>query len=180
MNTTLKLLTAAIITVLLVSCGGGDKATDSSKLDNKLVKDSEITKILKKKAVMYVKADSFEGVNDPSSESFSISNVVISADMNCVAEGKLCEEISSFFEGNELVFKSSEEYGLVEEMSSEYRTKQKGTVEVNGNTYIGTLYYSGESNNEVGSWFKGKLIFDLPAVKSLKGESLILEIKGKK
>ena len=104
----------------------------------------------------------------------------MSADMTCTAEAKLCEEISSFIEGNKLVFSSSEEYALIEEESHEYRMMQKGTIEINDNTYSGTLYYSGEGNNEISAWFKGKLIFELPAVKLLKGEPVIIEIKGKK
>ena len=55
---------------------------------------------------------------------------------------------------------------------------QKGTIEINDNTYSGTLYYRGKGDDEV--WFKGKLIFELPAIKSLKGEPLIIELKGKK
>ena len=39
---------------------------------------------------------------------------------------------------------------------------QKGTIEINDNTYSGTLYYSGDGNNEVSAWFHGKLIFELP------------------
>ena len=106
--------------------------------------------------------------------------IVVSADMNCTAEAKLCEEISSFIGGNKLVFSSSEEYGLIEEELPEYRMMQKGTIEINDNTYSGTLYYSGEGNNEVSAWFHGKLIFELPVIKSLKGDPLIIEIKGKK
>ena len=101
------------------------------------------------------------------------------ADMNCIAEVKLCEELSSFIGGNKLVFSSSEEYALIEEESSEYRMMQKGTIASNDNTYSGTLYYNGEGKNEA-SWFKGKLVFELPTIKSLKGEPLIMEIKGKK
>ena len=57
---------------------------------------------------------------------------------------------------------------------------QKGTIEINDNTYSGTLYYNSECKGEVAAWFQGKLIFELPAVKLLKGEPLIIEIKGKK
>ena len=181
MNTTLKLLYAVTITVLLVSCGGNDKTTDAPKLENTLVKDSKITDILKKKSVIYGKAESFE-FNLPEEEEvekFNITMIVMSADMDCTADAMLCEEISSFIGGNKLVFSSSEEYALIEEESPEYRMMQKGTIEINDNTYSGTLYYSGEGNNEVVS-FHGKLIFELPAIKSLKGELLILEIKGKK
>ncbi|HIG32863.1 MAG TPA: hypothetical protein EYQ09_05440 [Flavobacteriales bacterium] len=181
MNTTLKLLSAVTITVLLVSCGGNDKTNDAPKLENTLVKDSKITEILKKKSVIYGKAESFEfnSLEEEEVEKFNITMIVMSADMNCTADAILCEEISNFIGGKKLVFSSSEEYALIEEESPEYRMMQKGTIEINDNTYSGTLYYNGKGNNEVVS-FHGRLIFELPAIKSLKGEPLIIEIKGKK
>ena len=182
MNTTLKLLSAVTITVLLVSCGGNDKTNDAPKLENTLVKDNKITDILKKKSVIYGKAESFEFHfrEEEEVDKFNITMIVMSADnMDCTADAMLCEEISSFIGGNKLVFSSSEEYALIEEESPEYRMMQKGTIEINDNTYSGTLYYNGKGNNEVVS-FHGKLIFELPAVKLLKRESLIIEIKGKK
>lgn len=181
MNTILRLSYAVIITVLLVSCGGNDKTTDAPKLENTLVKDSKITEILEKRSVLYGKAESFEFnfLEEEEVKKFNITMIVISADMNCTTEAKLCEEISSFIGGNKLVFSSSEEYALIEEESPEYRMMQKGTIEINDNTYSGTLYYSGEGNNEMSTWFKGKLIFELPAIKLLKGAPLIIEIKGK-
>jgi hypothetical protein len=182
MNTTLKLLYAVTITALLVSCGGNDKDTDAPKLENILVKDNKITESLEKKSVLYGKAENFEFnlLEEEEGEKFNITMIVMSADMTCTAEAKLCEEISSFIGGNKLVFSSSEEYGLIEEESPEYRMMQKGTIEINDNTYSGTLYYSGEGNNEVSAWFHGKLIFELPEIKLLKGDPLIIEIKGKK
>ena len=180
MNTILKLLYAVTITVLLVSCGGNDKPTDAPKLENTLVKDNKITEIIKTKSVLYGKAESFEFNSLEEVKKFNITMIVISADMNCTAEAKLCEEISSFIGGNKLVFSSSEEYALIEEESPEYRMMQKGTIEINDNTYSGTLYYRGEGNNEVAPWFKGRLVFELPDLKSLKGAPLIIEIKGKK
>jgi hypothetical protein len=181
MNTTLKLLYAVTITVLLVSCGGNDKTTDAPKLENTLVKDSKIIEILEKKPALYGKAESFEFnlLEEEEVKKFNITMIVMSADMTCTAEAKLCEEISSFIGGNKLVFSSSEEYALIEEESPEYRMMQKGTIEINDNTYGGTLYYNGKGNNEV-VLFHGRLIFELPAIKLLKGEPLIIEIKGKK
>ena len=180
MKNIIKILFTVSLIFSLASCGENDKTSDAPKLQNTLVIDSNVSEILKKKTVMYTKAESFEGAIDPSSESFSINKVVISADMNCIREAELCNEISSFIGGNKLVFSSSEEYALIEEESPEYRMVQKGTIEINDNIYSGTLYYSGEDNNEIGSWFKGKLIFELPNIKLLKGELLVLEIKGKK
>jgi len=181
MNTTLRLLYAVTITVLLVSCGGNDKTTDAPKLEKTLEKDSKITEILEKKSAIYGKAESFEFNlrEEEEGRTFNITMIVMSADMNCTSDPMLCEEISSFIGGNKLVFSSSEEYALIEEESPEYRMMQKGTIEINDNTYSGTLYYSGEGNNEVSTWFKGKLIFELPAIKLLKGAPLIIEIKGK-
>ena len=180
MNTILKLLYVVAIPLLLVSCGGNDEAADAPRLENTLAKDNKITEILTKKSVMYGKAESFECVSDPLSESFSIHQVVLFTGMTCATDPKLCEEISSFIGGNKLVFRSSEEYALIEEESPEYRMMQKGTIVLNDNDYSGTLYYSGEGKSEAGAWFHGKLIFELPAVKSLKGAPLIIEIKGRK
>ena len=182
MNTILKLLYVVTITALLVSCGGNDKTTDASKLEKTLVKNSKITDILKKKSAIYGKAESF-GFNlleEDDVTKLNITMIVMSADMNCTADAMLCEEISSLIGGNKLVFSSSEEYALIEEDSPEYRMMQKGTIEINDNTYSGTLYYNGEGNNEVSAWFHGKLIFELPVIKLLKGDPLIIEIKGKK
>ena len=146
MNTTLKLLYAVTITVLLVSCGGNDKTTDATKLENTLVKDSKITEILTKKSVIYGKAESFEFnlLEEEEVKKFNITKIVMPADMTCAADTKLCEEISSLIGGNKLVFSSSEEYALIEEESPEYRMMQKGTIEINDNTYGGTLYYNGK------------------------------------
>ena len=181
MNIILKLFYGVTITVLLISCGENDKTTDALKLENTLVKDNKITEILKKKPVMYGKAESFDFnfLEEKDVKQFNITMIVMPADMSCTTEAVLCEEISSFIGGNKLVFRSSEEYGLIEEESPEYRMMQKGTIEINDNTYSGTLYYSGEGNNEGSAWFKGILIIELPAIKLLKGEPLIIEIKGK-
>jgi len=184
MNIILKLFYGVTITVLLVSCGENDKTTDALKLENTLVKDNKITEILKKKSVMYGRAESFDVnfLEEKEVKQFNITMIVMSADMTCTAEAKLCEEIFSFIGENKLVFSSSEEYGLIpsDEESPEYRMIQKGTIEINDNTYSGTLYYSGKGNNEASVLFKGKLIVELPAIKLLKGEPLIIEIKGKK
>lgn len=181
MNIILKLFYGLTITILLISCGENDKTTDALKLENTLVKDNKITEILKKKPVMYGKAESFDFnfLEEKDVKQFNITMIVMPADMTCTTEAVLCEEISSFIGGNKLVFSSSEEYGLIEEESPEYRMMQKGTIEINDNTYSGTLYYSGEGNNEASAWFKGILIIELPAIKLLKGEPLIIEIKGK-
>jgi hypothetical protein len=182
MNIILRLLYAIIITVLLVSCGGNDKASDAQDIDNTLVKvkDSKIKETLKKKPLMYGKVESFEWVNDPLSESsFSINRFIIPADLNCIGAPELCKEVSSFIAGNKLVFNSSEEYALIEGDSPEYRMSQKGTIEINNKTYSGALYYSGEGNIGGGSWFKGRLTLELPELKALKGELLMLEVKGK-
>jgi hypothetical protein len=180
MNTRLKLLHVVIITLLLVSCGGNDRNTDAPFIKNTLVKENKMTEVLKQKPVIYATAESFDYSMDASSEFFNITTVVISADnMNCTADAKLCEEISAFIGANKLVFSSSEEHALIEEELPEYRMMQKGTIELNNDTYSATLYYSGEDNGKAAPWFRGRLVF-LPAVTLLKGKLLILEIKGKK
>ena len=175
----LKLFYAVTITVLLVSCGENDKNTEAIKLENVIAKDNKITEILKKKPVMYGKAESFDfnyqKVKEEDVEKFNITMIAMSADMTCAGEAILCEEISSFIGENKLVFRSSEEYALTERESLKYRMMQKGTIEINDNIYSGTVYYSGEGNNEASARFKGVLIVELPAIKLLKGEPLIIE-----
>ena len=102
-----------------------------------------------------------------------MNKVVLSAEnMKCTADPKLCEEISSFIGENNLVFSSTAEYALIAEGLPEYRMMQKGIIEMKDKTYNGVLYYTGEGNNEVAPWFKGKLVFQLPEVKLLKEEQL--------
>ena len=180
MDTILKLLYAVTITTLLVSCVGNDKTTDALKLENSLVKDSKIIEAIEKKPAYYTIAESFDYVPIASSEFLSVTAIALSADMNCIEDVRVCEEISSFIGGKQVIFISSEEYALMAEESSSYRMMQKGTIEINNNTYSGTLYYNGEGNNELEVWFKGRLIFELSDIKSLKGEPLIIDIKGKK
>ena len=182
MDTILKLLYAVTITVLLAGCGGNDKTTDAPKLENISVKDTKNTDILKKKSVLSGIAESFEFnflKKEEAEKLFNITMVVMSADMPCNSDDILCEELSNFIGKNKFVFSSAEEYALREEESPEYRMMQKGTIEINDNTYSGTLYYNGDGNNEV-VLFHGKLIFELSEIKSLNGEPLIIEIKGKK
>ena len=59
MNKILKLSFTVVTAVLLLSCGGNDKATDAPKLENTLVKDNKITESLEKKSALYGKAESF-------------------------------------------------------------------------------------------------------------------------
>ena len=189
MDTILKLLYAVTITVLLVSCGGNDKTHDDldgkkPKLSSKTGVSWEASEVLNKKSLIsgYTESFDFNLREEKEGKTFNITMIVMSADMNCIADTMLCEEISSFMGGKKLVFSSSEEYALIGttqlEVESQYRMMQKGTIEINDNTYIGALYYSGKGN-EKEAWFKGKLVFDLPAIKLLKREPLIIEIKGK-
>ena len=180
MNITLKLFYAVIITILLVSCGGNDKTTDAPKLENTLVKDNKITEILKKKSVMYGKAEIFEFnlLEEGGGEKFNITMIVMSADMDCIADAMLCEEISSFIGGNKLVFNALEEYAdPIEDRSLGYRMMQKGNIEINDKKHTVSLYYNKTSlDDEVG--FEGKLVFEeLSTIKSLKGELLIIATK---
>ena len=180
MNTILKLSYAVTITALLVSCGGNDKATDAPKLENTLVKDNKITESLEKKSALYGKAESFEFnfLEEEEGEKLNITMIAVSADMNCTAEAKLCEEIFSFIGGNKLVFNALEEYAdPIEDRSLGYRMMQKGNIEINDKKHTVSLYYNKTSlDDEVG--FEGKLVFEeLSTIKLPKGELLIIATK---
>ena len=101
--------------------------------------------------------------------------------MNCISESykELCQQVLKFTNGNKLFFSSSEESTLIQEFSEEYRMMQKGTIKIGDNTYSAKLYYNGRLNNNQAQ-FHGKIIFQLPSISLLKGESLIIEVKGKK
>ena len=183
MKNLFKISGALLLSITIISCSNETKDTNvkQENTENTLVENREIIEILKQKATISGKAESFEIIQDPLSEFASINKVILSADdVNCIAETKLCEDLTNFIGGEKLVFNSSEEYSKIEGESPEYRLMQKGTIEINNTPYVGILYYNGEGNNEVGSWFHGKLIFKLPEVEALKGESVILELKGKR
>ena len=181
MKNLLKISAALLLSITINSCGNETKDTNVKQENtiNTLVEDREIIEILKQKTIISAKAESFEAIQDPSSDLMSINNIILSSNIDCIAETKLCEELTNFIGGKKLVFSSSEEYSEIEVESPEYRLMQKGTIEINNNTYSGTLYYNGEGDNETAS-FNGKFIFKLPEVKLLKGEPVILELKGKR
>jgi hypothetical protein len=180
MKNLLNILGALLLSITIISCGSETKDTNvkQENTKNTLVENSEITEIIKQKTIISGKAESFKYIQDPSSDLMSINNIILS-DIDCIADTKLCEELTNFIGGKKIVFSSLEEYSEIEVESPEYRLMQKGTIEINNNTYSGTLYYNGEGHNEK-SWFNGKLIFKLPEVKLLKGGSVILQLKGKR
>lgn len=183
MKKLLNILGALLLSITIISCSNETKDTNvkQENTENTLVENREIIEILKQKTIISGKAESFEATQDPENDMMSINTIILSSDgIECFAETKLCEELTNFIEGEKLVFNSSEEYSKIEGETEEYRLMQKGTIEINNTPYSGILYYNGEGNNEAGLRFHGKLIFKLPEVKALKGESVILELKGKK
>ena len=57
--------------------------------------------------------------------------------------------------------------------------KQKGEITIGDNKYSANLYFNGKSG-ENETYFHGKIIFSMPSIKLLEGESISIEIKGKK
>ena len=183
MKKLLNILGSLLLSITIISCSNETKDTNvkQENTENTLVENREIIEILKQKTTISGKAESFEATQDPENDMISINTIILSADdVGCIAETKLCEELTNFIGGEKLVFNSSEEHSKLEGESPEYRLMQKGTIKINNTPYVGILYYNGEGNNEAGSWFHGKLIFKLPEVEALKGESVILELKGKR
>jgi len=182
MKNLINILGILLFVFLIISCG--NESTNDNQQVNQLVKENtnniQIIETLKKKSLFYAKAEEFEYLTDKNSEFLNITKIVFSFIMPTNADSPIiCKEVLKFIGEEKVVFSSSEEYALIEEEElREYRMMQKGTIEINDNTYSGTLYYNDRSNdNKVG--FDGKLIFELPAIKSLEGESVTIEIKGK-
>jgi len=182
MKKLLNILGALLLSITIISCINETKeTTGNEQQENTLVENRGIIEILKQKTTISGKAESFETTQDPSNDAMSINTIILSADdLNCIAETKLCEELTTFIGGQKLVFNSSEEYARIEGESPEYRLMQKGVININNTPYSGILYYTGEENDGVGLRFHGKFVFKLPEVKALKGESVILELKGKR
>lgn len=183
MKKLLNILGTLLLSITIISCSNETKDTNvkQENTENTLVENKEIIEILKQKTTISGKAESFEATKEPENDMMSINTIILSSDdIECIAETKLCEELTNFIGGEKLVFNSSEEYSKIEGEIEEYRLMLKGTIKINNTPYGGILYYNGEGNNEAGSWFHGKIIFKLPEVKALKGESVILELKGKK
>ena len=181
MKNLFKISGALLLSITIISCSNETKeTTGNEQQENTLVENRAIIEILKQKTTITGKAESFETTLDPSNEAMSINTIILLADaVDCINETKLCEELTNFIGAEKLVFNSSEEYSTIEKESPEYRLMQKGNIEINGNPYIGILYYNAKEDDG-GYWFHGKLVFKLPEVKSLKGESVILELKGRK
>lgn len=183
MKKILNILGILLLYITIISCSNETKETTvkDENTDNTLVENREIIEVLKQKSTIYAKSERFEFNTDFENDMMYINTIVLSADkVGCIAETKLCEELTNFIAGNELVYNSYEHHFEINEDEAEYRLMQRGTIEINNTPYSGILYYNGEGNNETGSWFHGKLIFELPEVKALKGESVILELKGKR
>tara|TARA_B100001741_G_scaffold253604_1_gene215744 strand:+ start:38191 stop:38742 length:552 start_codon:yes stop_codon:yes gene_type:complete len=183
MKKLLNILGTLLLSVTIISCGNEtkDHNVKEENIENTLVEKREIIEILKHKSIIFAKSERFDFNTDFENDMMSINTIVLPADkLVCIAETKLCEELTNFIAGNELVYNSFEQHSKINDDEAEYRLMQHGTIEINNTPYSGILYYNGEGNNETGSWFHGKLIFELPEVKALKGESVILELKGKR
>jgi len=174
-----------ILVITIVSCGSENNGTNDNQQVNQLVNDnqesqnnSQIIETIKKNSLFYAKAEQFEYLKN--SNPLNITKIVFSPIMLTNSDSPIiCKEILKFIGEEKLVFNSSEEVLSNEEITEEYMLKEKGKITIGDNKYSANLYFNGDAD-ENHAFFSGKIIFSIPSIKSLEGESISIEIKGKK
>ena len=179
MKTLIAILNLFII-LTIISCGN-DSVNNTQKAEQLISEtknNNQIIELLKKESLFSSIAEDFEYTGD-FSEKLNITNIIMSGDLNCNSEKELCQHILKFLEGNKLAFSSSKESIIIEEFSERFSIIQEGKMSIGENTYDANLYFNGRIDDKK-VMFSGKIIFQLPEIALLKGESLIIDIKGKK
>jgi len=187
MKNLLNILGILLFIFSIISCGN-ESANDSTNNNQKdvptVVKQNEIQKkeqiliTLKKKSLFYAKAEQFEYLKN--SNLLNITKIVFSPIMPENSDSKIiCKEILKFIGEEKVVFTSNKEVVSNEEITEEYMMKQKGEITIGATSYSTNIYFNDHSvENETS--FKGKIVFSMPSIKSLNGESFSIEIKGVK
>lgn len=174
-----------LLSITIISCGGGEKnnsTTDVNELIN-VEEDSQnknqIIKILKETPLFYARCEEFECNIDNKLGAFTIMKIVLSSKMSVdKSRQRICDEILKSISGGKIVFNSKEESQSAEGITEEYRLKQKGDIILGENKFNADLYFNGEANENI-QFFHGKIIFSMPSIKSLNGEKVIIEVKGR-
>ena len=138
----------------------------------------QILETLKKKSLFYAKTEQFEFLEN--SNLLNITKIVFSPIMPENSDSKIiCKEILKFIGEEKVVFTSNEEVVSNEEITEEYMMKEKGEITIGDNKYSANIYFN-EKSGENETSFKGKIVFSIPSIKSLNGESFSIEVKGVK
>ncbi|MBT7481757.1 MAG: hypothetical protein HN677_05110 [Flavobacteriales bacterium] len=187
MKNLLNILGILLFIFSIISCGN-ESTNDSTNNNQKDVptvvkqkeiqKEEQILKILKKESLFYAKSEQFEYLKN--SNLLNITKIVFSPIMPENSDSKIiCKEILKFIGEEEVVFTSNEEVSLNEERTEEYMMKQKGEITIGATSYSANIYFN-DSYGENETSFKGKIVFSMPSIKSLNGESFSIGIKGVK
>lgn len=178
MKNKIRILGILLFASIIIGCTNNGEDSNETNSENALIENHDIIETLKKRATFAALAENFEFNLLDEAEKLNITSITIAVDMmTCNMDTKSCKEISKSIGDKSLIFASSEEYASLEGMS-EYTMLQKGTIKINDNTHEASLYYDGKNTND-GIGFHGKIIIQMP-IEVLKGEPLIIEVKGKK
>jgi len=182
MKNLINILGVLLFVFSIISCGN-ESANDNRQVptvvkENDIQNKTQILETLKKNSLFYAKAEQFEYLKN--SNPLNITKIVFSPIMLTNSDSPIiCKEILKFIGEEKLVFNSSEEVLSNEEITEEYMLKEKGKITIGDNKYSANLYFNGDAD-ENHAFFSGKIIFSIPSIKSLEGESISIEIKGKK
>ncbi|MGY8987710.1 MAG: hypothetical protein ACKVG7_04045 [Flavobacteriales bacterium] len=191
MKNLLNILGVLLFIFSIISCGNestNDSTNDSTNNNqkdvptvvkqNNIQNKTQILEILKKESLLYATAEQFEYLKN--SNLLNITKIVFSPIMQTNSDSKIiCKEILKFIGEEKVVFTSNEEVSSNEEITEEYMMKQKGEITIGATSYSANIYFN-VSSGENETSFKGKIVFSMPSIKSLNGESFSIGIKGVK
>ncbi len=177
MKKRIGILKLVVLCSVIIACNNNNTNADPEVLIQNQ-ETPEVLEYLEAKPTFYSLSENFEFTLSSEDERLNITHVTLSADMNCGVDPKMCQEISDFIGNNKLIFSSSEEYSILENMPEQYQMLQKGSLIIGEDSHEASMYYNGINTND-GVSFKGRLIFQLNMLASVKGRYLSVEIKGK-
>ena len=144
-----------------------DEQSTLSDLNNEMVQNTV-------KALLSGYAEHFEYT--PEHNMLNITKIILPniANMNCLGDEKLYEEIKKLIGDNQLIFNSNEECREGNYVNK-YRILQKGTIKIGDNDHNASLYYNDNSRETERKAFEGIIIIELSTITSSlpEGELII-------
>lgn len=176
MKSIIRICGILLIVNIIISCSNDKNNSNTDENNSNTNQITAIDNSDKKEPLFASVAEKFEFNNEDSY--LNITSLILSNQINCPAEEKLCPEILEFIGGNKLVFVSNESEELSANINfPDYEIVKTGEIKIGNNEYPANLYYNGgvsESRVE----FHGVLILREVPIELLPGGELIIFTKG--
>lgn len=173
----MKICGILLIANMIISCSNDENNSDTNQSKDN-IDATAIDNNAKKEPVCASIAEKYEFNNEDSY--LNIERLILSNQIDCLANEKLCPEILQFIGTNKLVFSSNENEDLSANINlPDYEIAKKGEIQIANDEYPADLYYNyteniGESRVE----FNGILVVSSIPIKSLPNKELIILTKG--